>query len=144
MKQVELLIKIMWEDKVDEGEVVQHFAFKDSKYIHNPSYILHTKFEKKLAENAISYDPDMIFKDMTRNNNRVSITYSVHKSFNFKTLKPKFYKVVGVVPDNEGCRFCRFHEKKKGLYGTCTFQEKDLVREVKSCRFFKQKKSIKT
>lgn len=142
MREVEVLVKVDWE--INGNDIKQIFSFDDRPYVHSPSYILHEKFEDKIVENSISHWSGVLLTNMERRSSQIILEYKVGEKFNRDVLKPRYYKVVSTVPDYEGCDFCRYYKKKNG-YATCEFQEdKILHNPKKSCRFFKQKKLIKT
>ena len=64
--------------------------------------------------------------------------------FDDNILKPYYQKIVASLPENKGCEFCQ-HKYFKNNCNICSFQNhKILTYYVKNCRFFKQKKIIKT
>jgi hypothetical protein len=140
MKEMKILVKVDWEYNKEINELQQIFKFEDSKYIQDPSFIIHEKFEEKLMENIYK---QATFKDMIRNNDNIIIKYKTEGNIKSNSFKPYFYNISSVIPDNEGCRFCRYY-KRKTDYGECGFQQKDIFYEKKSCRFFKQRKINKS
>jgi hypothetical protein len=140
MKKVEVTVHVTWKYNKKNNTIEQTFEYTDKSYLHNPSYIIHLKFENKIIDCSLK-GSNITVKDMIKNDGVIVIKYKVN-SFNYNKLKPFFYKVVSTLPDNDGCRFCYFYNKKSSL---CRFQNNKYIHnELKNCRFFKQRKLNKT
>lgn len=135
MKNIEILVKVNFDYNEENKEIYQLFSFDNSKYINNPGLIVHRKFEDKLIENLLN--KNVKFIDMIRESEKIIVKYKKENNFNLDYLKPRFYKILSTVPDNEGCIYCEY--KKKDY---CVFQNKDIYYPLKNCRFFKQKRII--
>ena len=138
MKEIKVTVKVSWELK--EGILYQTLSFKENKYISNPSFLIHEKFEDAIVQKT-SNNPNVKFFDMCREDGKIIIKYKLLSDIDMNDFKPFFYTISSTIPDFEGCRFCKYFNKRKSI---CTFQDKDIYNLRTKCRFFKQRKIIKT
>lgn len=130
----EVLISVKYEEI--NFNVIQTFSFdkKHKKFILDPRYILHDKFENKIKEYFLNG-----FIKRTQEDNYIKFFYEDQVIYNKNTM----FKLVDFVPPNLGCEYCIYNEEQNG-YVFCELKAKLLTEEIKTCKFFKQKVLYKT
>lgn len=142
---------------------VRHMRFEDKtlqafiilgpktlrRYLFDPRFLLHDKFEHLLQKHALSIKhPDIFtYTKRTEEATREKVVLEFEGSTN-EPLDDFFFTLTDVVPKVFGCEYCRFNEAgiEKILEGRvkCGFYGRVVKERSKSCKYFRQLQLFKT
>lgn len=124
-----------------ENKVFQHFIVIDKKmlkYVIEPRYIICSKFEKFIEENALSkLDNNFAFVSRRNDEERIILEFSFDGEKEINKVGTYFYTLSGDIPYSDGCEECKHLLENDYLF--CEKKEKMLTNKLKNCKFFSQK-----
>lgn len=109
-------------------------------------YILYDKFETKLREYSFSNYEGIVFYHRINDDNVVTLKHEIEDENALKKIDTsrKVFKIVDFVPPTNGCAFCKFKKEIDNNFFYCAFYERTKTKEIKKCKYFKQRKLYKT
>jgi len=136
--------------RVEDNTLKQVFSFnkrdKFVKYIKDHRYLLYNKFEQKIRD--LSLGDFLYFIKRIDLEDRVEIHYELDANspqLDEFDLKATNFKLVDYVPPTPGCPFCKYKvDTDNELFFFCEAKQKTLTKEIKNCKYFKQKKLYKS
>jgi hypothetical protein len=145
IKNIEVLVSVKYYRR--GNKVFQHFCFeqeKNKKYILEPRFILQKKLEEKIKEFA--YDKG-VFLNRRDEKDKIVLEFELDEIPDLPN--GFFFKVVDFTPSTFTCIYC-LHSIERDNKGKeelclCAFQSNKIInKEVKNCKFFKQRRLFKT
>jgi hypothetical protein len=141
-KLVEILVSVKFNKR--ENKLFQHFQYggqKSIKYLLDPRFLLGKLFNEKIMDLSLCRDKRYEYIEKKDEDGESVLIYETEEP----EIPLSFYfKLVDFVPDNTGCANC-IHRKIKDGEVVCEFQNnKLLVKELKTCRLFSQKRIFKS
>jgi hypothetical protein len=141
-KEITFVIRVIYEKHDDLiYQIFQHGKKKNYKYILDPRFSLHYKFRDLMKK--LIMESDFIFDSKVDREDDVLIIWRNPENKEHDR-EEHFYTLAGFVAPTASCEFCRFKEEKDDLFFRCKLKEKDMVKELKNCSFFRQKDLFKT
>lgn len=135
------------EVEIRDNLIYQIFRYdkKLLKYLTDSSYILYNKFEKKLRDLSIFVE-GIDFVKRINDKGEVILVYEIVSQEAVKQIDKtrKSFKIVDFTPPNPGCAFCIYKKVLNEDFFYCEYKEKTMSKEIKTCRYFKQKRLYKT
>jgi len=134
---IEILFSVEFE--INENIVKQYFYFekKYKKYLYNPSYQFFDKIKDKLKQYSLQNE-NISFLEKIEEENFILLIYEKSENDIIDNSK-KMFKIVDYIPNNCGCKFCIYKKNLTEDFFYCNFKERTMSRELKTCRYFKQK-----
>ena len=126
-----------------KNKLFQHFTFLTNKrninYLLDITLDINDELEKLLLEEKLE---NLIFLERIDKNDEIVLVYEINNDFK----KPvNYYRVLySFLPDNKGCRFCKYKKSLNQDFFECIKINKMMTKNKQRCKFFKQKKEIKT
>jgi len=119
------------------------------RYIYDPKFLLHDKFEFLLKERSLSIKNPNVFTYVERiefaTREKIILVFD---GFVNEPLDDFFFTLTDTVPKVFGCEYCRFNEDgiEKIIDGKvlCGFYGRSVKERAKSCKYFKQAQIFKT
>jgi hypothetical protein len=144
IKNVEVLIAVKYYRR--SNKLFQHFCFegeKNKKYILDPRYILRNDFEEKIKE--LMYDKG-VFINRRDEKDKVVLEYELAEVYDLPM--GFFFKIAGFIPNSFTCIHCTYPIEQKDRQEEvliCSFQSNKIInKEVKNCKYFRQRRLFKT
>jgi hypothetical protein len=135
------------EVEIKDNYIYQIFRYdkKLTKYLTDSSYILYNKLERKLRDLSIFID-GINFIERINDRGEVILVYEILLEEAVKQVDKtrKSFKLVDFTPPNPGCAFCVYKKNINEDFFHCEYKEKTMSKEIKTCRYFKQKRLYKT
>lgn len=135
------------EVEIQDNYLYQKFFYdkKYLKYLTEPYYILYNKLEAKLRHISF-YDESVEFIKRENDKGEIVLIYEILSKEGVKKLDKsrKVFKLVDFIPPNPGCAFCVYKKVLDENFFHCEYKEKIMAKEIKTCRYFKQKRLYKT
>jgi hypothetical protein len=117
------------------------------RYLRDPKFLLHDKFEHALKKYALSIKHPSVFTYAKRTEELVTdgIVVLEFEGFTNVPLDDFFFTLTDVVPKIFGCEYCRFNLKEdtSEMIG-CDFYGRLVKERTKSCKYFRQAQLFKT
>lgn len=106
-------------------------------------YLLYDKFEIKLRQHSF-FQEGITFLQRINDEGMVILVYAIENP-NVKIDKTrKMFTLADFVPPTNGCAFCRYKKNIDENFFYCEYKEKTMAKELKKCRYFKQRQLYKT
>ena len=138
MRLVKFIISVKFYRR--KNKVFQHFIYngdkKDLKYIKSPQYSLFNNFRKRTQKQALSSYSEYEFLNIVEENDRLIFKFIAKKK---QKLVPYYFVVSSFAPPFPGCIYCKYKKILNDVFFYCDFKQKTFSKNLKSCRFFKQR-----
>lgn len=135
------------EIEIQDKFIYQKFFYdkKFQKYLTEPNYILYNKLEAKLRQISF-YEDGIEFIKRENDKGEIVLIYEITSPDAVKKIDKSrtLFKLVDFTPPNPGCAFCVYKKVLSEDFFYCEYKEKTMAKEVKTCRYFKQKNLYKT
>lgn len=142
IKTIEGLISIKFLIRKDKA--FQYFIIekKSKKFLTDPRFSIHDKFEEKIKFFALSNNPNYIFFERRDEEDRITLEFKILDYENVEKPSNFHFVIAGFVPPSAGCEDCRFKIDYDETIFTCDFKQKQMTNKVKNCQFFRQKEGL--
>lgn len=136
--------------KIEGNILKQIFSFNKrdrlAKYIKDHRYLLYNKFEQKIRD--LSLGEHLYFIKRDDFDERVEIHYRLDNNspeldeFDLKAIN---FRLVDFIPPSPGCPYCKHRmDTDNDLFFFCDAKQKTLTKEIKNCKYFKQRRLYKS
>lgn len=138
-------ILITQEIKIEDDCIYQIFSYdrknKDKKYILDSAFILYEKFEARLRKEAI-FENGIVFTERINDDGSVTLKYLIENKDSLKNINTskRFFKLVDFAPPNKGCSYCIHKKDIDENFFQCCYKDRTMTKEIKNCKYFKQRK----
>lgn len=145
IKSVEFNIQTKY--NIEDGVITQIFLFlpmskKYFRYAYDIRYPLMESIESFLSKNLLSEKHDNVFFiDRTDNEDSIVIKYSFTGEILWSEIKGVFATLHIYFAPNNGCEYCMKAVEKDGFI-YCPEKNKTMVKAVKRCDIFRQKRDL--
>lgn len=140
MKHLEIIIAVKFFKRIDK--LFQHFipitGKRNIHYLFDKQLIIGNEFDDAILKNALQ---NQIMLSKEEREDRVVIEYEINNPSN---LKNYYITIIGDIPSNKGCLYCRYRKQIDRDSFECKAYKKIFTKNKKRCILFKQKVKIIT
>lgn len=142
IKHIEIYISVKYFYR--KNKVFQHFIFiskkSNFKYLKDSKYLLYDKLHNKIHQLSLT-NKNCIFLNKREEENKIVLEFEDNTGSEYEEF---YFTLSDFIPPNTGCAFCIYKKESRDKdIHYCEFQNNKIyTKDLKRCRYFKQKKII--
>ncbi len=126
-------------DKAFQYFIINKKSIK--KFLTDPRFSIHDKFEEKIKFFALSNNANYIFTERRDEEDRITLEFKIIDN-NIEKPNNFHFVIAGFSPPTAGCEYCKYKIDFDDTIFTCEFKQKQMTNKIKNCQFFRQKDGL--